>query len=127
MFWQKRNDLAGYKAKIRNQTNATFWPFPRHATRDEFKDDNGILILGNSDWEYIIPEVHLMPLYHIHFLALAKKTIEANPDKRLNIEMMRRLWRKLIKVVYDFDDESARTAKLLEVGLPSMTNVQGGI
>lgn len=56
-----------------------------------------------------------MPLYHVNFLALAKKAMDANPDKRLNIEMMRRLWRMLIDVVYAFDDESARTAKLLEV------------
>ena len=47
----------------------------------------------------------------------AKKIMDANPEKPLNLQMMRRLWRMLIKVVYDFADESERMAKLLDVSL----------
>ena len=73
--------------------------------------------MGNLEWEYIIPEVALLPLYHVDFMVLAKKVMDVNPGRCLNIEMMRRLWRVLMKEVYDFAQESERTAKLLEVSL----------
>lgn len=74
------------------------------------------MLLGNRDWTYSLPEVQLMPLYHVSFLELAKKIIAANPGKPLGIELMRRLWRVLIRDVYDFVDEAERMAKLEEVG-----------
>ena len=74
-----------------------------------------MVLLGNHDWEYILPEIQLMPLYHVFFLELAKKVIAANPGKALNIELMRRLWRLLIREVYDFVNEAERAAKLEEV------------
>ena len=58
-----------------------------------------------------------MPLSHVGFLDLAKKIITANPGKALGIELMRRLWRLLMREVYDFVDEAAKTEKLEEVGL----------
>ncbi len=73
------------------------------------------MLLGNRDWEYVLPEVQLMPLYHVFFLDLAKKVAAANPGKPLSIELMRRLWRLLIKEVHDFVSEAERTAKLEEV------------
>ena len=73
------------------------------------------MLIGNHDWEYLLPEVQLMPLYNVFFLELAKKVIAANPGKPLGIELMRRLWRLLIREVYDFVSEAERTAKLDEV------------
>lgn len=73
------------------------------------------MLLGNHDWEYILPEVQLMPLYHVFFLELAKKVKAANPRKSLTIELMRRLWRLLIREVYDFVNEAEITAKMEEV------------
>lgn len=75
------------------------------------------MLLGNHDWEYILPEVQLMPLYHVFFLELAKKVKAANPGKSLTIELMRRLWRLLIREVYDFVNEAEITAKTEEVRL----------
>ena len=100
------------------QSGAGFWPFPRYLSKEEVKKDRGMLIMGNLVWEYIIPEVCLMPLYHVDFLVLAKKIIDANPERPLSIEMMRKIWRVLVKEVYDFVQEPERTAKLLEVSLP---------
>ena len=77
--------------------------------------DKGTVLLGNHQWEYILPEVQLMPLYHVFFLELAKRIIAANPGKPLGIELMRRLWRLLIRELYDFVSEDERTAKLDEV------------
>ena len=71
--------------------------------------------MGNHDWEYILPEVQLMPLYNVFFLELAKKIVATNPGKPLSIELMRRLWRLLVREVYDFVDEAEKTAKLEEV------------
>ena len=73
------------------------------------------MLLGNRDWEYVLPAVQLMPLYHVFFLELAKEVAGANPGKPLGIELMRRLWRLLIREVYDFVSEAERTAKLDEV------------
>lgn len=73
------------------------------------------MVLGNHDWEYIVPDVQLMPLYDVFFLEVAQKIIAANPGKSLPIELMRRLWRLLISEVYDFVNEAERTAKLEEV------------
>lgn len=56
-----------------------------------------------------------MPLYNVFFLQLAQKIIAANPGKPLGIELMRRLWRLLIREVYDFVDEVERMTKLEEV------------
>lgn len=73
------------------------------------------MLLGNHEWEYVLPEIQLMPLYHVFFLELAKRVIAANPGKPLGIELMKRLWRLLIREVYDFVSEDERTAKLEEV------------
>lgn len=100
------------------ESSTGFWPFPRYLSAEEVKNDRGMLIMGNLDWEYIIPEIALSPLYVVHFSALGKKIMVANPERPLNIGIMRRLWRMLMKEVYDFVPESERTAKLLEVSLP---------
>lgn len=119
IFWQKRNDVESFEAKrIRQRESSSgFWPFPRYLSREEVKKDRGMLIMGNLEWGYIIPEVALFPLYHVHFMVFAKKVMDANPGRSLNIEMMKRLWRKLMMKVYDFAQESERTAKLLEASL----------
>lgn len=96
------------------QSSGEIWSFPRNLTREEQKD-KGLVLLGNRDWEYILPEVHLMPLYSVFFLELAKKVKAANPGKPLGIELMRRLWRLLIREVYDFVDEAEKSVKLEEV------------
>lgn len=87
-----------------------------------------MVLLGNHDWEFILPEVQLMPLYHVFFLELAKKVVAANPGRALNIELMRRLWRLLIREVYDFVNEAERAAKLEEVrpGLRMFQEVSNG-
>ena len=120
IFWQKRDDSEGFgvKRERQRQSGAGFWPFPRYLSREEVKKDRGMLIMGNLVWEYIIPEVCLMPLYHVDFLVLAKKIVDANPERSLSIGMMRRIWRVLVKEVYDFVQEPERTAKLLEVSFP---------
>ncbi|CAF9934430.1 hypothetical protein IMSHALPRED_009716 [Imshaugia aleurites] len=48
------------------------------------------------------------------FLALAKKIMDANPERQLGIEMMRTLWRILTEVVYESVDESEKSGKLFE-------------
>lgn len=114
VYWQKRLDADAFKAKRASQSSAEFWSFPRQLSKDE-QNQKGIVILGNHDWEYILPEIQLMPLYHVFFLELAKKIIAANPGKPLSIELMRRLWRLLIREVYDFVNETEKKAKLEEV------------
>lgn len=114
VYWQKRLDADAFKAKRAHQSSADFWSFPRQLSKDEQKD-KGVVLLGNHDWEFFLPEVQLMPLYHVFFLELAKKVILANPGKLLTIELMRRLWRVLIREVYDFVNEAERMAKLEEV------------
>ena len=96
------------------QSSADIWSSPRQLSKEERKD-KGVVLLGNHDWEYTLPEVQLMPLYQVFFLDLAKKIRAANPGKRLSIELMRRLWRLLIREVYDFVNEAERTAKLQDV------------
>ncbi|CAD6579079.1 MAG: hypothetical protein ASARMPRED_008948 [Alectoria sarmentosa] len=113
VYWQKRLDGDAFKGKRARQKRALIWSFPRQLTEDE-REDKGMVLLGNHDWEYILPEIQLMPLYHVFFLELAKKVIAANPGKALNIELMRRLWRLLIREVYDFVNEAERAAKLEE-------------
>lgn len=119
-FWQKINDIEGYKAKRERQrnNNAGVRPFLRQLSRTEVSRDRGMLVIGNSDWEYIIPKINLMPLDHVDFLVLAKRITDANPQRPLKVELMRSLWRMLMKEVYDFVQEPNRTAKLLEVSLP---------
>ena len=56
-----------------------------------------------------------MLLYLVQFLALAKKIMDANPERQLGIEMMRTLWRILTEVVYESVDESEKSGKLFEV------------
>ena len=116
-FWQKRNNVEGYRAKRERQrsTGAGFWPFPRRLSRKERDRDRGTMIIGSPDWEYIIPELNLTALDHIDFLALAKRIMKANPQKSLTVEMMRDIWRMLMNDVYDFVQESERTAKLRNV------------
>ncbi|KAF6221864.1 hypothetical protein HO133_001832 [Letharia lupina] len=113
VYWQKRLDAEAFKAKRARQSSAEFWSFPRQLSNEEQKD-KGVVLLGNHDWEYILPEVQLMPLYHVFFLELAKKVKAANPGKSLTIELMRRLWRLLIREVYDFVNEAEITAKTEE-------------
>ena len=77
----------------------------------------GLVILGNHDWDYTLPEVRLMPIYDVFFLELAKKVKLANPGNVLGLELMRCLWHLLIREVYDFEDETVKLAKLEEVRL----------
>lgn len=114
MYWERRLDGDAFKAKRTRQSSAAIHPFPRKLTKEEEKD-RGLVLLGNHDWEYFLPEVHLMPLYNVSFLGLATKVKAANPGKPLGIELMRRMWRLLIREVYDFVDEAERMAKLEEV------------
>ena len=118
-YWQKKNNVDGYRAKRERQrtADAGFWPFPRRLSRKERDRDRGTLIIGSSDWEYIVPELNLTPLDHVKFLALAKRIMKANPQRSLKLEMMKAFWRMLMKEVYDFVQESERTSKLLEVSL----------
>lgn len=115
IYWQKRLDADAFTAKRARQKSAEIWSFPRRLSREEKKDD-GMILLGNREWEYILPEVQLMPLYDVFFLELAKKVLAANPGKSLTLTLMERLWRLLIREVYDFVDEVERKAKLEEVG-----------
>ena len=75
-----------------------------------------MLVIGNINGEYIIPEINLLPLDHVEFLALAQKVMDTNPQKNLRLETMNTLWRILMTDVYDFVQESEKVAKLLEVG-----------
>ena len=120
VFWQKILDVEAFKAKRARQSSADIWSFPRNLTREE-QNDRGLVLLGNHDWEYFLPEVRLMPLYNVFFLELAKKVKTANPGKPLGIELMRRFWRLLIREVYDFVPEAERRAKLEEVDAQSRT------
>lgn len=114
VYWEKIIDVEAFKAKRARQSSAEIWSFPRNLTKEEQKD-RGLVLLGNRDWEYFLPEVRLMPLYNVFFLQLAQKVIAANPGKPLGIELMRRLWRLLIREVHDFVDEAERMTKLEEV------------
>ena len=100
--------------KRERQSSAEFFSFPRSLTKEEQKD-KGAVLLGNHEWEYLLPEVQLMPLCDVFFLELAKKVRVANPGKPLGLELMRRLWRVLIREVYDFVNEAEKMAKLEEV------------
>lgn len=57
-FWQKRDNIESYKAKRESQREkkADFWLPIRHLGRKERNKDRGMLVIGNIDGEYIIPD-----------------------------------------------------------------------
>ena len=74
--------------------------------------NKGVLI---HDWEYLLPEVQLLPIYDVFFLEAKKKVKMAYPGKPLSLELMRYFWGLLIRDVNDFVDMANIRARLEEV------------
>lgn len=51
----------------------------------------------------IVPDLNLLPLHRISYVALAKEILIANPKKKLQKHEMDSLWNGIMSTIYDFE------------------------